>query len=381
MNCISISFKTASLEIREQFAFSKEEAAEFAKIAIAHKNIKECMVLSTCNRNEVYFEGTKGAIKAMEDLLARYKKTDRAQVLKYYNTFVGTAAVRHAFSVTSGMDSMLIGEDEILGQVKDAYQLALENGTTGFVLNTVFQSAMNCSKKIKTDTNLSKTPVSIGTLVANEIFRFPKEMKQVCIIGLTGKMGTIIMKNIYNKHGVKVTGTSRTVSNHFGSKYPEVHMISYFERYEYFDDADIIVSATTSPHYTITKEELEAHLTSKKERLFIDLAVPSDIDKSIKQLGNITLHNIDYFEYLSRSNNLQKEKEIEIGKEILEQELDETLKIIEFHDFLPDMQDVKALFQKRNFETIMYELRDKENYENLSVVLQAFRRLALEENN
>ena len=158
-------------------------------------------------------------------------------------------------------------------------------------------------------------------------------------------------------------------------------MISYFERYEYFDDADIIVSATTSPHYTITKEELEAHLTSKKERLFIDLAVPSDIDKSIKQLGNITLHNIDYFEYLSRSNNLQKEKEIEIGKEILEQELDETLKIIEFHDFLPDMQDVKVLFQKRNFETIMYELRDKENYENLSVVLQAFRRLALEENN
>ena len=99
--------------------------------------------------------------------------------------------MRHLFQVTCGMDSMVIGEDEILGQVKDAYNNALDQGTTKYLLNTLFQAAITCAKRIKTDTKLSKTPVSIGTLVANEIFHFPKEQKTVLIIGLTGKMGTI----------------------------------------------------------------------------------------------------------------------------------------------------------------------------------------------
>ncbi|SET03601.1 glutamyl-tRNA reductase [[Clostridium] polysaccharolyticum] len=377
MYCISISFKTAPLEVREKFAFSREEAIEFAKLAVKKQEIRECMVLSTCNRNEVYFVGTRHAIEEMEELLSQYKKVSRSQVIKYYYIFAKEAAVRHAFAVASGMDSMVLGEDEILGQVKDAYQLALGNQTTDFVLNTVFQNAMNCAKKIKTDTNLSKTPVSIGTLVANEIFHFPKEEKNVFIVGLTGKMGTIIMKNVYGRHGVTVFGSTRTVTDHYQKEYPNVRVVGYGERYPYLEEADIVISATTSPHYTITKEELEKHLTSHKKRLYIDLAVPSDIDKSIEELGNITLYNIDYFEYLSKHNNQKKEREIELGKEIMEQELDETLKSIEFHGFLPEMKRVKALFKEQHFESLMYQLRDQENYESLSVVLDAFRRLGV----
>lgn len=379
MYCISISFKTAPVEVREKFAFLKEEAVEFSSLAISNSAIRECMVLSTCNRTEVYFTGTKNAVEEMELLLSQYKELEREQAIRYYNIFAKEAAVRHAFAVTSGMDSMVLGEDEILGQVKDAYQLALKHHTTNYVLNTVFQNAMNCSKKIKTDTNLSKTPVSIGTLVANEIFHFPKEKKNVFIVGLTGKMGTIIMKNVYDKHGVTVTGSSRNVTNHYEKEYPHVRVVDYKKRYEYLEEADIVISATSSPHYTITKEELMSSITSEKKRLYIDLAVPSDIDKSVEEIENITLYNIDYFEYLSKNNNEKKEKEIELGKEIMEQELDETLKILEFHNFIPDMKRVKKLFETRNFETIMYQLRDQENYENLSVVLDAFRRLGTEE--
>lgn len=379
MYCISISFKTAPLEIREKFAFSKEQAAEFIELAAADPSIKECVVLSTCNRTEIYFAGLKHAAEAMELLLSQYKEVERAQAIGYYNTFINEAAVRHAFAVTSGMDSMLLGEDEILGQVKDAYQLALEHHTTGFVLNTVFQNAINCSKKIKTDTNLSKTPVSIGTLVANEIFHFDKKIKHVFIIGLTGKMGTIIMKNVYGKHGVQVTGTSRTVTNHYEKEYPEVHVVPYKERYAYMEEADIVISATTSPHYTVTKEKLDEALSTKKNRLFIDLSVPSDIDKSVADTKGIELYNIDHFEHLSKNNNQKKEKEIELGKEIMEQELDETLKVIAFHKFLPSMKDTKNLFETQNFESIMYRLRDRESYESLNVIFDAFRRLCQEE--
>lgn len=376
MFCISVSFKTASLEIREKFAFQKEEAAEFAMLALEKEAIKECMVLSTCNRTEVYFSGMKTAVEEMELLISQYKEIKREQAIPYYRIFVKEAAVRHAFAVTSGMDSMVLGEDEILGQVKEAYQMALEQGTTSFILNTVFQNAMNCSKKIKTDTNLSKTPVSIGTLVANRIFQFQKEKKKVFIVGLTGKMGTILMKNIYGKHGVTVMGSTRTITTHYGKEYPEVCLVEYAHRYEYMEEADIVISATASPHYTITKEELKKHLVSQKERLFIDLAVPSDIDKSVDELEGITLYNIDYFEYLSKHNNEKKQKEIELGKEIMEQELDETLKILEFHNFIPDMKRVKQIFETKHFETIMYQLRDQEGYENLKVVFEAFRQLS-----
>ena len=184
------------------------------------------------------------------------------------------------------------------------------------------------------------------------------------------------MKNIYGKHGVTVMGSTRTITTHYEKEYPEVCLVEYAHRYAYMEEADIVISATASPHYTITKEELKKHLVSQKERLFIDLAVPSDIDKSVGELEGITLYNIDYFEYLSKHNNEKKQKEIELGKEIMEQELDETLKILEFHNFIPDMKRVKQIFETKHFETIMYQLRDQEGYENLKVVFEAFRQLS-----
>ena len=156
-------------------------------------------------------------------------------------------------------------------------------------------------------------------------------------------------------------------------------MVSYADRYQYMEEADIVISATTSPHYTITKDELEKHIVSQKERLYVDLSVPSDIDKSVAELDGITLYNIDYFEYLSKHNNEKKEKEIELGKEIMEQELEEALKIIAFHDFMPNMKKVRQLFESHNFEHIMYRLRDQESQESFHVVLDAFRRLVTEE--
>lgn len=383
MNCISISYKTAPVEIRAMFAFSREEQTAFYKEALANKSITECMVLSTCNRSEIYFEGTKESIKEMEHLIEKFKKVNLSENLKYFCVFGNDQAVRHAFMVTCGMESMVLGEDEILGQVKDAYQLALSEKATNFMLNTVFQNAINCSKRIKTDTNLSKTPVSIGTLVANEIFHFRKEndtdVKNVFIIGMTGKMGSIVMKNIYGKQNISITGSSRNSSNHLVKGYPMIKMVSYKDRYKYLEEADIVVSATTSPHYTVTCAELLNVITPGKKRLYIDLSVPSDMDDEIQSIEGIDFYNIDYFEELSKHNNVQKAKELERGKDILEEVLDETYKIVLFRNFLSDMPKVKKVFKENKFETIMYQLRDKENHESLAVVFDALKQLVSEE--
>jgi glutamyl-tRNA reductase len=219
--------------------------------------------------------------------------------------------------------------------------------------------------------------VSIGTLAANEVFHFSGEAKTVLIIGLTGKLGSILMKNIYDKPKVKIIGTSRshhTIEN-IGRDYDKVSMIDYELRYQYMDQADIVISATTSPHYTITCHDLEKYILTEKERLFLDLSVPLDIDKEIMKLNGVTLHDIDYFEQVSANNTLMKEQETDRALSILEECLDEVKKQLNFHEFIEALPLVSRKIEKLSFENVLYEIKDKSNSNELSAVLGALRKL------
>lgn len=378
MYIISISHKTAPIQIRELFSFSAEEQEAFIRHALTSEHISQCVVVSTCNRSEIYFDGDALGIQAMEQILADFKKVNLEELMRYFLIYSEDKAYRHLFQVTCGFDSMVIGEDEILGQVKEAYERALAMGATKYTLNTSFQAAITCAKKIKTDTKLSKTPVSIGTLVVNELLLFPKEEKRVFIIGLTGKMGTIIMKNLYKKKNLTITGTARSHNSiqEIAVDYRNVRIVDYKDRYQYMDEADIIISATTSPHYTITCHELAPMLPTDKARLFIDLAVPTDIDKEITKLPNVTLYDIDYFDKAAKNNIQIKEQESNRARYILEEQLDELLKTLSFHDFLPELNKIKQIVEEKGFEQVMFEIRNKANHAELLTVLEAFRGLA-----
>lgn len=376
MYCISINYKTASVSIRERFAFSKIEIEMFITKMVQHIFIKECVVVSTCNRSEVYFTGDKRAVSVMEQAFASFQGIKLSSVLKYYHVYRDDVAVRHLFFVTCGMDSMVLGEDEILGQVKDAYAIALNAKTTGYETNLLFQRAITCSKKIKTNTKISKTPVSIGTLAANEIFRFPKEKKNVLIIGLTGKMGTIIAKNVYQRPDIMIYGTTRRHNAVFDVNYSQIQVVPYEKRYSYINEADIIISATTSPHYTITLEELRQSLTTQKKRLFLDLSVPRDMDQKITSLAKVTLHDMDDFEKSAKQNRQIKEQQIEIGQELLEEELNAAYKELAFHNFQPFMECTKNYMETNGFEKVLFQLKETSTKEEFEQILHAFRRLA-----
>lgn len=377
MYIISISHKTAPVNVRELFSFTMDEQKEFISLTVKNENISECVLLSTCNRCEVYFNGNNQAIQIMQKLLVEYKNADIELLRKYFLIYQGERAINHLFQVTCGMDSMVIGEDEILGQVKDAYHIALNNRTTKYLLNTLFQTAIACAKKVKTDTMISKTPVSIGTLVANEIFRFPKESKTVLIIGLTGKMGTIIMKNIYNKKNIKIIGTTRSHNSieELGKLYKKIKMIDYKSRYQYMDSADIIISATTSPHYTITYHELTEAIQTDKERLFIDLSVPVDVDKDIVKIDKTDIYDIDYYAQASTQNKLVKEQETRGAQNIIEEYLDVVKKDLVFHEFRNDIPLVSKVVETMSLESILYEIKNKANSEELKVFLVLLRKL------
>ncbi len=376
MYCISISHKVAPLLIREKFAFSLEQQKEFIKKAVANKYVSGCIVLSTCNRSEVYFTGDKRAIAVMEEKIASFKGLQKSEVLKYYRVYDIKQAAYHLFQVASGLDSMVIGEDEILGQVKKAYQVALEIKATDYELNILFQNAITSAKKVKSLTSLSKTPISIGTLVAHKIFNFPKKDKKVLIIGLTGKMGTIIVKNVAHRDDVELIGTTRQHGYPISIVSKEVKVIQYSQRYAYINEADIIISATTSPHYTLTFDEVIKAITIKKERLFIDLAVPSDIDGQMRLIEGSKLYDIDYFKMLSKQNNETKLKEVEKGQLIIEEEVESVFKKIYFHEWIENLGHYKNYFQDKSIEQILYKLRDEASSEELKIILEVIKRVA-----
>jgi len=376
MYCISISYKTTPVNVRELFAFSKHEQIEFGKQIMVNEDITGHVIVSTCNRSDIYFSGTKDAITIMEKVICQYKNISLVQNLKYFHVFCGEGAVRHLFRVTSGLDSMVIGEDEILRQVKEAYQLALENRFTNQELNIVFQSAISSSKLVKTDTNISNIPISIGTLTANCVTDFLKQHNgcNVLIVGITGQMGNIVAKNLSYKGDFNIIGISRkhNAANDLFVNYKNIEVLAYKDRYRVLKQSDVIVSMTTSPHYTFTFNEVSEVLKDNiKNKLFIDLAVPGDIDKEIATIEQCEILDIDYFEKASVDNNSTKLKELDKVELILDRRIDETLKAIYVQEYQLTIASVVNKIQAKGFNHLFYHLKDSLNSEQLKAVLEA----------
>lgn len=374
MHCISISYKKAPLHIRELFAFSVEEKLAFEQNMCLKYPLSGCLVISTCNRSEIYFSGDKSFLPIMEKEAARVKNADYAEMKKYFLSYSEEGAIRHLFKVTGGLDSMVLGEDEILRQMKEAYQLALEHNHTSYEMNIAFQNAFHQAKKIKTTTRISTTPVSIGTLTVNKILDYIKGITNptILIVGATGKMGSIIIKNIQSKEELKVIGTTRSECRELAncSAADSVKMIPYRERYQYMKTADVIVSVTASPHYTFTMEEVAQVLEGEKpHKLFIDLAVPCDIDKSILELEGLELIDIDYFEQASRENNRLKQQELSKAEEILEVCVDETLKEIYFRKFYGSLEQLTNRVKEQGIQPVLYRLKEGLDSQQFKAVL------------
>ncbi len=161
MYCLSVSHKTSNVVVRKKLAFPDEQKKTFLDDLYYSENISECLILCTCNRTEVYFCGDESSVKTVETVLSDFSGIDFDELKKYICLFYGDRALLHLFRVAGGIDSMVIGEDEILGQLKRAYAFAKDNGTVAYELNMCVQAAVACAKKIKTETAISKTRVAI----------------------------------------------------------------------------------------------------------------------------------------------------------------------------------------------------------------------------
>lgn len=391
MNCIGVNYKKVPLEVRERYAFSKEEQREFHKILREEAGCIGSVIVSTCNRSEIYFCGeipgvgagdasnftteTEDALIAgVEHVLASYKGIRQQEMLGQIYVYSGDTALQHLFHVACGLDSMVLGEDEILRQVKDGYLLAQKENAVCNEINIAFQGAMSSAKSIKTNTLLSKTPVSMGTLAANRIESFLQEMggEKVLLVGITGQIGSILAKNLYSKGITDITGTSRHHSGFAGRFLDmEIRMVDFADRYDYVEDADVIVSATTGPHYTFLAQQVEAAVKTAKRRLFVDMAVPRDIDRAIVSVPGCELVDIDDFKRAAVCNNEIKLRETDKAKLILAEKLEETKKSIYMSVFMDRDASVFAKWKDKSFGSVFYRLKDQISAEQLKALMEA----------
>ena len=391
---ISISHKTAPLEVRELFAFTKEKQAELGRILREEGGAAESVIIATCNRTEIYtyFDAAqdkkKNVFTRLQELILRESgavavKEDVSDYLRFYQD---RKAVNHLFSVTAGLDSMVVGEDQILGQVKHALELAQEAGSSGKYLNTLFRYAVTCSKKIKTDTDLSKTSVSTATLAvkaAEEAFGGSLEGKNVMVIGGTGQIGGIVLKNLYSLKGLNIYSTIRNVTmTHDAHIKSETNtLIDYKDRYDYVDQMDVIISATASPHYTLTGTRVKEHMKTDKIRVFVDLAVPVDIEESIAEFPRTFFYNMDDFEELAEANNKAKKEAVCQAGEILTEYEEDFMRWMIFQQGVPRMQEVKHWMEeeaeKKGFgkaiDKLFYRIRENASPEELEAFVENLR--------
>lgn len=374
MYCLSVSHKTSNVVVRKKLAFPNEQKKTFLDELYYSENISECLILCTCNRTEVYFCGDESSVKTVETVLSDFSGIDFDELKKYICLFYGDRALLHLFRVAGGIESMVIGEDEILGQLKRAYAFAKDNGTVAYELNMCVQAAVACAKKIKTETAISKTSVSVATLASNEAAKFKDGELNVLVIGATGKVGSTVVKNLLSHKGISVTVTSRKHKAETVFENTGANVIDYDERYKAFDFADCVISATSGPHYTVTYYDLKNNIKTEKSRLFIDLAVPPDIDENIPKISGTRLINIDCIKQLANENSALKLDSVESAKEIIFEEIEVLKKDLAFHEFLPCMQSVKNAMPSDFSEKFIYKLKSDVSAEEFARILEIYRK-------
>ncbi len=388
ISLISISHQSAPLAIRELFAFPEQVQMDLMHQMLERKSAQECVIISTCNRTEVYTYSEKAGsnFTDMQDLLLEFAGAAEVEHIgDYVRFYSGTKAVEHLFHVAAGLDSMVMGEDQILGQVKRAHEQARQAGTCEVYLNTLFRYAVTAAKKVKTRTDLSRTTVSTATMAVKAAEKTLGSLhgKKVMLIGASGKIGSVVLKNLQCIEGAEVCITSRNMRQACEDRHHKVtyQVMEYESRYELMDEMDVIISATSSPHYTMTYDKLAKCLKTSKKRVLVDLAVPIDIEEKVEWLPGIKRYDIDDFQELAKANNEKKRHEAMAADQILKEVGLDFERWMVFQQALPEIRKMKAWMleeaEKKGFEKaidkMFYRIRDNSSPESLRAFFETMK--------
>jgi glutamyl-tRNA reductase len=350
---VGLSHKTAPVEVREQFAFPEERLPEALQTAVALPGVSEALILSTCNRVEIFAraEADDGNIgPALARFLAESHHRDLAEIERYLYEYRQRDAIRHIFRVASSLDSMIIGEAQILGQVKTAYAIARGSGALGGALEEVLTRSFAVAKQIRTETGIASSAVSVSYAaveLAKKIFG-SLEGKHILLVG-AGKMSELAAKHLLNSGAAEIFVTNRTPERAQElAAALQGRAVPFEQLLEYAAQCDILLSSTAAPNYVLWKADAQVLLFQRRNRpmFLVDIAVPRNIDPEINKLDNLFLYDIDDLQQVVNANLKERQREAQRGELIVEQELDKLLRRLKTLDVVPTIIDLRARLEE-----------------------------------
>ncbi|OFV98233.1 MAG: glutamyl-tRNA reductase [Acidobacteria bacterium RIFCSPLOWO2_12_FULL_54_10] len=350
---VGLSHKTAPVEVREQLAIAEEMLPDALRQATSLPDIAETYILSTCNRVEILAlaERDDGGIgPRLGEFLAELKHRSYAELQPYLYEYRQKDAIRHLFRVASSLDSMIIGETQILGQVKAAYNVARTAGTLGGILDEVLCRSFSVAKRVRTETAIATSAVSVSYAaveLAKKIFG-SLDGKHILLIG-AGKMSELAAKHLLHSGAAGIMVTNRTASRAEEMAASLQGRAIPFDRFlDYAAQCDILISSTAAQEFIISKSQAQRLLADRKNRpiFLVDIAVPRNISPEVNKLDNLFLYDIDDLEGVVQSNLKERTREAQLGEQITDAEVEKLMRRLKTLDVVPTIVDLQAHFEK-----------------------------------
>ncbi len=319
---VGVRYQETPLSVRELVSFTDSKKIELWK-ELQKIGVEQCMVLSTCNRSEVFFFSSVGKIEngktaeqnndkpVLEQVRQCYENAfPEVNIREYIRMMQGEMALAYLFRVTAGLESLVLGEDQILGQVGDAMDFSRTMGYTGKELNKIVRDSITCAKEVKTIYKISEKPLSVSYVGIQCLEKTCGICgKTVLLIG-SGKTAALALTYLVEYGAGEIFVGSRTYrhAKELMESFPQIHIVEYSARYETMKGCDIVVTATASPHLVIRLEDYKETLPEEKEITFLDLAAPRDVDKELEQCQGVSVINLDTLQQISDENRKEREQ-------------------------------------------------------------------------
>lgn len=350
---LGINHRTAPVETREIFSLPADQVHYFYE-RLRETGVHEAVYVSTCNRVEIYMTATdpESAVETIKKLMEFYTKLPHEKFMDSVYVRYGREAVRHLFTVASSLDSMVVGENEITGQIKESYRHAVDCKATGVVMNKLFHRAFSTSKRIRTETDISKNPLSIASIAVEQARSVLGNLssKSALLIG-AGEMGELILKYLVKENLKSITLANRTEENarRICSELEYTAEIIPLSKVDIaLEQVDIVISSVTAPHHVITARDIKEIMNERsgKDLFLIDIAVPRNIEPSVSETAGVFLFNIDNLKDIAEHNRKNRSMAIENACMIIDEDLDSFADWCSEQSLTPTIIAIKSKFEE-----------------------------------
>ena len=376
IHCLGLNHTTAPVHIREKLSFSEDQVrAALARLGCGGiHSVAELIILSTCNRVELYAVSSQNSFSALENFLSETRGVSIGELKQHLYHFADAEAVAHLFKVASGLDSLVLGEPQILGQVTHSLELARGQNTTGSLLNRLFQSAIHTGKRVRTETAISRNSASVSSLAASVAEKNVRDVKQaqVMVIG-AGEMAELAVEALRKRGVEKIRVINRTLeraqvlAQRWGAESATFEFL-----HEALSEADILISSTGAPHIILSADMVRLAMQSRPNRalVLLDTAVPRDIAPEVAEIPHVKLFDIDHLNTHLEQSLAARAAQVPLVEEIVAEEINEFLDFLNSVEMLPliaDLQRQADSIRRAELEKTLRRLPDLTDIERTRI--------------